>query len=120
MPPADGAIVGGTCLFAGLFVLQATTAVWTVETLEIFTTVTYGGVETGQHPLAIYRPWFRRFFTVVVPIATANYLPTLSILGRAGVGLLPGLLAPLVGVGFLGGSLAIWGLGVRRYLSTGS
>ena len=45
--------------------------------------VTYGGVETAQFPLAIYRPWFRRFFTFVVPLACVSYYPTLGLLERA-------------------------------------
>ncbi len=34
---------GGASLFSGLFVLQATLAFWTTETLKIMNTVTYGG-----------------------------------------------------------------------------
>ena len=66
------AIIGGMCLFCGLFVLQATLAFWTTETLEIMNTVTYGGTETGQYPLSIYAPWFRKFFTFVVPLACVS------------------------------------------------
>ena len=59
------AISGGACLFYGLFVLQATLAFWTTETLEIMNTLTYGGKETACYPMAIYRTWFREFFTYV-------------------------------------------------------
>src|ERR671928_195342 len=76
------AILGGACLFYGLFVLQATLSFWTVETLEIMNTVTYGGTETGQYPLTIYRPWFRLFFTFVVPLVCLNYLPANALLDR--------------------------------------
>ncbi len=117
------AIGGGACLFAGLFVLQATMAFWTVETLELVNTVTYGGVETGQYPLSIYGRWFRWFFTIVVPLAGANYLPGLAILARPIPGGWPGLLcwlAPLSGVAFLAIALQAWRFGVRHYLSTGS
>ena len=53
------AILGGACTFCGLFVLGAALAFWTVEVLEVWNAVTYGGTETGQYPLAVYRPWFR-------------------------------------------------------------
>jgi viologen exporter family transport system permease protein len=118
------AVFGGACLFGGLFVLQATFAFWTVESLEVFNTVTYGGVETASFPLSIYDKWFRRFFTFVVPLACVSYFPALGILGRDD----PALgspawfhwLAPLIGVSFLFVMLQFWHFGVRHYRSTGS
>ena len=120
---AIAAMLGGACIFSGIFVLQATMAFWTIETLEIANTVTYGGVEAAQFPLTIYKPWFRRFFTFVIPLATINYFPAHAILGRADVLGSPAAvhwLAPLVGVGFLLVSLQVWRFGIRHYRSTGS
>jgi len=118
------AVFGGACLFAGLFVLQATLAFWTTETLELMNTMTYGGKDTGQYPLSIYRPWFRRFFTFVVPLACVSYFPALAILGRDDPALGSPIWfrwsAPLIGVLFLGVSLQVWRFGVRHYRSTGS
>jgi len=117
------AILGGACLFAGLFVLQATLAFWTTESLEIVNIITYGGVETAQYPLSIYRPWFRIFFTMVVPLACINYFPALVILDRAdphGAPAFLGWAAPAVGVLFLLATFQIWKIGVRHYRSTGS
>lgn len=117
------AVLGGACLFGGLLVLQATMAFWTIETLEIVNTVTYGGVEAAQFPLTIYHPWLRRFFTFVIPLATINYFPAHAILGRAEVLGTPALLhwaAPAVGVAFLLVTLQVWKFGVRHYRSTGS
>jgi ABC-2 type transport system permease protein len=117
-------VFGGVCMFYGLFVLQATMAFWTVETLELMNTVTYGGTETAQYPLSIYRPWFRKFFTFVVPLACVTYFPALAILGRedrvAGSGLWFQCSAPLIGVVFLLIALRVWRFGVRHYRSTGS
>ena len=116
-------LLGGACLFYGLIVLQATLCFWTTEGLEIVNTVTYGGVETTQYPLSIYRPWFRRFFTYVIPLACISYYPGLAILGRAdalGSSPLFQWLAPGVGFLFLVVCLQIWKLGVRHYRSTGS
>ena len=117
------AIAGAFCMFYGLLVLQATAAFWTTEALEIMNTVTYGGTETGSYPLTIYRDWFRRFFTFVVPLACVNYYPALVILGRAERGSFAatfGWYSPAVGLGFLLVSLRLWKLGVRHYRSTGS
>ena len=116
-------LVGGTCLFVGLFVLQATLAFWTTETLELMNTLTYGGVEAAQYPLALYGVWFRRFFTFVVPLAAIAYFPVLALLERPdplGSPYWFQCSAPLLGVAFLFVSAQLWKLGVRHYTSTGS
>jgi ABC-2 type transport system permease protein len=117
------AIGGGACLFAGLFVLQATLAFWTVESLEIANVATYGGVEAAKMPLSIYPRWLRSVFTFVIPLATINYLPAHAILGRVRAVEIPASLpwlSPLAGVVFLGVALQAWEIGVRHYRSTGS
>jgi ABC-2 type transport system permease protein len=117
------AIAGGAFLFSGIFVLQATLAFWTTESLEIINTVTYGGVETAQFPLNIYRPWFRAFFTFVIPLATINYFPAHAILERLEPTGSPAIFqwgAPLIGFVFFLLTLQVWQLGVRHYRSTGS
>lgn len=116
-------IAGGAAMFAGLVILQATLAFWTTESLEIMNTVTYGGVETAQYPLSIYREWFRKFFTFVVPLAFANYYPVLAILGKPDPWGAPAWiqwLSPAVGLLFLLACLRVWRFGVRHYTSTGS
>ena len=115
-----GATLGGACLFYGLFVLGGTLAFWTVEGLEIMNAFTYGGTETAQFPLPIYRPWFRAFFTYVIPLACANYLPAQAILGRGGDPALWQWLSPVVGLLFLLVCFQVWNVGVRHYCSTGS
>ena len=117
------AIAGGAGLFYGLIVIQATLAFWTTEGLEVMNTVTYGGTEAGQYPLSIYRPWFRRFFTFVVPLACISYYPALAILERPdplGAPLWFQYLAPGIGILFLLLCLQLWKIGVRHYRSTGS
>ena len=115
-------IVGGTCLFSGLFVLGAALCFWTVESIEIVNCLTYGGVETAQFPLSIYRPWFRSFFTFAVPLATINYFPLQAILNPnlEGYTRLVAWMSPLAGIAFLLVCLQFWRIGVRHYTSTGS
>jgi len=116
-------VIGATCLFYGLFVLQATLSFWTVEGLEIMNAVTYGGTETAQYPLTIYRPWFRGIFTFLIPLACVNYLPAGLLFGgrHAALSAAPVLaLCPIAGALFLGFSLLCWRAGVRHYCSTGS
>jgi ABC-2 type transport system permease protein len=114
---------GGMCMFIGVIILQATSAFWTTESLEVWNAFTYGGVSMSQYPLEIYRPWFRRFFTFVIPLACINYFPGVAMLGRPdplGTSMMFQRLAPLAGVFFLFISLQIWKVGVRHYQSTGS
>ena len=104
-------------------VVQATMAFWTVETLEIMNSFTYGGEYAAEYPLSIYRPWFRRFFTFIIPLACANYFPALAILGKSDPMRAPialQWLAPLAGPAFLIFALQLWKIGVRHYRSTGS
>jgi ABC-2 type transport system permease protein len=118
-----GGIAGGVCLFAGLFVLQATMCFWTTESLEILNCTTYGGVETAQFPVSIYRGWFRAIFTFVIPLATINYFPIHAILNmKDALGSTPLFqwISPIAGVLFLLVCLQCWRVGVRRYTSTGS
>ena len=117
------AVAGGVCLFIGLMILEATSAFWTTESLEVWNAFTYGGVTMSQYPLEIYRPWFRRFFIFVIPLGCINYLPGVAILGRPdplGTPLLLQWMAPLVGPLFLLICLQVWRFGVRHYQSTGS
>jgi ABC-2 type transport system permease protein len=116
------AVAGGVALFAGILILQATLAFWTVESLEIANTLTYGGVEAGQYPLDIYTRWFRAFLTFVVPLGCISYFPVAAVLGRgdrtgAPAWLLPW--TPALGFVFLAVALRVWRFGVRRYTSTG-
>jgi ABC-2 type transport system permease protein len=117
------AIAGGICLFVGLWVILATIVFWTIEPLEIMSAFTDGGAYAAQYPMTIYGGWFRRFFTFVVPLACANYLPGLALMGKPdplGSPVWAQWLAPLAGPLFLLLTLQLWRLGIRRYMSTGS
>lgn len=114
-------IIGGMLIFSGLFILQATLSFWSIQSLEIVNMVTYGGVETIQYPLSIYKTWFRNFFTYVIPLAFINYIPALNILGKGNrvMDKLSWLSAPF-GLLFFLFCVKIWNFGIRRYRSTGS
>ena len=116
-------VAGGAALFAGILVLQATLAFWTVESLEIVNTITYGGVEAAQYPLDIYASWFRKFLIYVVPLGCVVYFPVAAVLGRSdmtGMGAWFGAVSPLAGFAFLGLAFFAWGRGIGHYTSTGS
>ncbi len=113
----------GACFFLGLFINIGTLSFWTTETLELMNVLTYGGIEASKYPLAIYHSWFRRFFTMVIPMGCVTYFPILAILGRPdplGTSLAFQYAAPLFGLLYFILSLLIWRFGLRHYRSTGS
>lgn len=113
-------IVGGAFLFSGMIVLQATSCFWTVESLEVWNCITYGGVTTIQYPLDVYQKPLRYLFTYVVPLVSMNYWPCSYLLGRFYVPAWLSWVSPLIGVAFFALSLLVWRIGVRHYRSTGS
>lgn len=118
-----GSIIGGNLLFSGLIVLQATLSFWSVQSLEIVNSFTYGGVQATQYPISIYKPWFRKILIYIIPLATVNYFPAMSILGKSDILNYPlwiGWVSPFFGFAFFIFSLLIWKFGVRHYTSTGS
>lgn len=113
-------ILGGALLFSGMIILQATSCFWTIESLEAWNSITYGGNTLIQYPLNIYERPLRYFFTYIVPLASMNYWPCSYLLGRGYVSTLASWLSPACGVIFFLASLAVWHFGVRHYRSTGS
>lgn len=116
-------IVGCVSLFMGLLIFQATVSFWTVQSLEAFSSFTYGGVHASRYPMDIYQKWFRRVFFFVIPLGCVAYLPLVEVLGKTAIlgysPLLPWL-APSAGFFFLGVALGFWKVGIRHYCSTGS
>jgi ABC-2 type transport system permease protein len=118
-----GSTGSGAALFYGLFIIKATLSFWTTETLELMNIVTYGGTETSQYPMPIYRTWFRRFFIFVIPLACVNYFPMLAVFEKKcplGSPVWLHWTSPIAGFLFLGICMGIWNFGVKHYHSTGS
>jgi ABC-2 type transport system permease protein len=116
-------LVSGFVMFSALLVLGAVLCFWTVQSIEIVNTVTYGGTEMASYPLPIYHELLQRFFTFVVPLAFVSYFPALYLLDRPEGQHLPGWLPGMTPVA--AAMLALmawlaWQMGVRRYQSTGS
>ena len=116
-------MISGIVFFYALIIVQATLSFWATESLEIMNTLTYGGVETATYPLSIYRRWFRRFFTFVVPLGCISYFPAVAIFGiedPLGTSLAFQICAPVAGYLFFAASLFAWRFGILHYTSTGS
>lgn len=113
-------ILGGALLFSAIILAQATSCFWTVETLEIFNTVTYGGIETCQYPLSIYEEGLKKFFMYIVPLAAINFWPCSVLLNKGYVSPWLAYLSPVIGPVFFAAGIFLWRFGVRHYRSTGS
>jgi ABC-2 type transport system permease protein len=116
-------LVSGLVMFSALLVIGAVLCFWTVQSIEIINTVTYGGTEMASYPLPIYHEGLQRFFTFVVPLAFVSYFPALYLLERPELQRLPAWLPGMTPVA--AAMLALiawltWRAGVRHYQSTGS
>ncbi len=117
-------IAGGALCFAGIVMLGASIAFWTLgETSELQNILTYGGSAALSYPVTIYGKWFRRVITYGVPLAFVNYFPALAALGRTEAEGWPRILpwlSPFACAAMLFVGLACFSRGLRRYESAGS
>jgi ABC-2 type transport system permease protein len=115
--------LNGVSFFMAIIVFQAAASFWTVESLEVFNSLSYGGVYSAQYPLTVYKEYFQKFFLFVVPMGAVMYVPICTLLGREAFPGLPpaaGFFTPFAGLVFLALAGLFWRLGVRHYRSTGS
>lgn len=111
-------MIGGICLFIGIFIITAAFCFFTIEGLEIFNVFTNGAVEFGRYPVAVFGKRILQFCTFIVPYALIQYYPLLYLTDKSSNPLLIGV--PLLACLFLIPSIGIWKFGVRHYKSCGS
>lgn len=111
-------LVGGTAVFAALFLIYAALCFFTLDGLEFMNVFTDGAREFGKYPIGIYGKKMLLFTTFFVPYALIQYYPLLYVLGRRS-GILY-MLLPLFACWFLLPALLLWKYGVRHYKSSGS
>lgn len=117
-------LVSGGVIFGSIWIIGASSVFWTLGSgLEVLNTFTYGGNAFTAYPLNIYGGWLRRILAYVVPLGFVNYFPALYILGREdplGSPEVLRFLSPAVAVLIALVARFAWGMGVRRYRSTGN
>ncbi|WP_242962475.1 ABC transporter permease [Anaerocolumna jejuensis] len=111
-------LVGGTAVFAGIFLIYAAFCFFTLEGLEFMNILTDGAREHGKYPISIYGRKVLLFCTFVVPYALIQYYPLLYLLGKSERSWYMGL--PLLASLFLVPCYLFWRFGIRHYKSTGS
>jgi ABC-2 type transport system permease protein len=109
--------------FGGLYIIGSTITFWTIESIEVMNTLTYGGSFATSHPMHIYPNWIIRFFTFIVPAIFLTYFPAIYILdlpNPLGYPEISYFLSPVAGLGLLLVGRAFWHFGIKHYQSTGS
>ncbi len=111
-------ILGGTVLFAALFVLYATICFFTLEGLEIFNIFTDGAREFGKYPLAIYGKNILLFSTFLIPYACIQYYPFLYLTDHTTNVMVA--FTPIAVLLFCIPVHLFWNYGIKHYQSKGS
>jgi ABC-2 type transport system permease protein len=107
----------------GLFILSSAVTFWTLQSIEAFNIVTYGGSDMMSYPMNIYPVWMQRFFTFILPFIFLNYYPVLYFLDKPDPLHFPAFapfLAPFVALGLFWAALLVWRTGINHYQSAGS
>jgi len=113
-------IIGGSIIFSGVYMLQATVVFWTIDAIELANIFSHGIKEHASYPLNIFPRWITIIFTFIIPFGTINYLPLQYLLGKVdGIGWLYAFI-PLLGALFIFPCILAWRIGVRKYSSAGS
>jgi ABC-2 type transport system permease protein len=113
----------GGVIFFGVFVSFSSVQFWTADASELANAFTYGGASLLEYPLTVFPRQLALGLTFVLPIAFANWYPSLYVLGRHDATGLPHWLAfasPLAALAMIVITGTVWRLGVRHYTSTGS
>lgn len=111
-------IAGGTLLFIGLFILEASFCFFSIEDTSLVNILTYGAKSHGKYPIDIYGKGILQFCTYVIPYTLVQYYPLQYLLGRTGNWFLA--FYPLGSVVFLLICHSVWRFGVKNYKSCGS
>lgn len=110
-------LLGGTVVFAGIFLIYASICFFTVEGLEFMNIFTDGAREYGKYPVSIYGKRVLWLCTFVIPYGLIQYYPLLYLLDR---GKTYYILFPILACLFILPCLLLWKIGVRHYTSCGS
>ena len=112
------AIVSGILIMFSTLLLMACLSFWFTNVRSLLETMAWMN-RFGQYPITMFAPPLRFLFTWVLPFAMMGFYPAAFLL-RGDAYRFYGLLAPLMGLLFLGLALSVWRLALRRYQSTGS
>ena len=113
------AALGGMLAYAGLLLIAAAAAFFTVGDSELINLFTNGSYQVAKAPPQTLPAWLRRAFTFLMPMFLFTYYPASAVCGW-GEPVIFGWLALPVCAAMFGAAVVFWRFGVRHYRSTGS
>lgn len=116
------AIFFGMMLVLGLFLIEATCSIFSVRSLEMVNTLTYGGRSACQYPIDVFPKPIRLIFSVIAPFSLTLHVPVSFIVGKPLFGWpqWTAFVCPLSGAVILAVMTVVFNIGIRHYRSTGS
>lgn len=111
-------VLGGTLVYAGIFVMLASVSFWSDARTTIMPMV-YNIGNYGRYPVDIYNYVIRFILTWILPFAFVGVYPSAYFLGRSewfGYA----FLTPVMGIVFFILAVLIWNKGVTRYRGAGN
>lgn len=111
-------LIGGSVLFASIFMIYASLCFFTLEGLEFMNVFTDGAKEFGRYPMEVYGKKMLLFTTFVIPYALVQYYPLQFVFGKVDSYFY--MFVPLFACLFVIPAYLLWRLGVRHYKSSGS
>jgi ABC-2 type transport system permease protein len=115
--------IGGALIDFGINLAIATASFWftRIDSLRwVFMSLEQ---EFSRYPISIYQRGVRIALTFALPFAFMNYFPATYFLHKPenalGLPAAVGLLAPLIGLGFVSLAYAFWRFGLNRYQGVG-
>ena len=109
-------------LILGLFMIECILCIYSVKSVEIANTLTYGGRSACQYPVDTYPRPLRMLFTVVAPFSLVMHVPAAWILDKPLFGwpAWAAWIAPLAGPALFCMMYLLFRRALRHYRSTGS
>lgn len=111
-------VLGGTVVFASIYVVFASICFFTLEGLEFMNIFTDGAREYGKYPVGVYGKTVLTICTYLVPFALFQYYPFLYLVGKSSRSWY--MFLPVLACFFLIPAACLWRIGLRHYQSTGS
>lgn len=111
-------VLGGTLIYAGIFVLLASIGFWSDAKTSIMPMM-YNIGNYGRYPVDIYNRVIRFMLTWILPFAFVGVYPAAYFLGRTDW-YLYAFLTPVMGILFFILAVVMWNIGVTKYRGAGN